>query len=122
MIIGIFNGTPGQNSYAISEGGLPLYGIVQINGNIELESIIQFNDGGCVYGITLSEYSGPTYDYVITVDGQGPKGSFSGSGYLVFTDATGDSYDLSIYKSDRAEHTVRFNSSNPVIKKIEWHN
>lgn len=90
-----------------------------IEGQEDLSSIIAFNDGGCVYGITLTGSPG-YYDYVVNVDAQGPSGAFSGSGHLYFTDESGDTYALSIYSSTRSTHTVRYNSNKPNIVKIEW--
>lgn len=121
MNIGIFTGNCGNNSVATSQAGLQVNSQVQLNGNIDLSGCMTFNDGGCVYGITLTGSPG-IYDYVLNVDAQGPKGAFSGSGYLAFTDLTGDTYRLSIYSSTRSTHTVRYNSSNPTIVKIQWNN
>lgn len=90
-----------------------------IDGQEDLSNIIVFNDGGCVYGITLTGSPG-YYDYVVNVDAQGPSGAFSGSGHLHFTDESGDTYALSIYSSTRSTHTVRFNSNMPNIVKVEW--
>ncbi len=90
-----------------------------IDGQENLSHIVTFNDGGCVYGMTLTGSPG-YYDYVVNVDAQGPKGAFSGSGHLRFTDKSGDSYELSIYSSTRSTHTVRYNSNDPEIVKVEW--
>lgn len=119
--IGIFTGNCGQNSSATSEHGLQVNSTVQLNGNTDLSGCIQANDGGCVYGITLTGSPG-FYDYVLNVDAQGPKGFGSGSMYLYFTDQTDDTYLLRIYSSKRSTHTVRYDSENPAIKKIEWSN
>jgi hypothetical protein len=112
---------PGENSYAIRATGLLINGTVTINGNADLSSVIKFNDGGCVYGITLTQSPG-FYDYVLNVDAQGPKGPFSGSGYLAFTDKEPDCYKLSIYSSRRSTHTLRYDSQKPDIIKIQWNN
>lgn len=90
-----------------------------VDGQEDLSKIITFNDGGCVYGITLTGSPG-MYDYVVNVDAQGPKGAFSGGGHLRFTDETGDVYKLYIYSSHRSTHTVRYNSEKPSIVKVEW--
>lgn len=110
---------PGENSSAICTTGLLINGVVTINGNEDLSSVIKFNDGGCVYGITLSQSPG-FYDYVLNVDAQGPKGIFSGSGYLAFSDKEPDCYKLSIYSSRRSTHTLRYDSKAPDIIKIQW--
>lgn len=90
-----------------------------IDGQENLSKTVTFNDEGCVYGMTLTGSPG-YYDYVVNVDAQGPKGAFSGSGHLRFTDKSGDSYELSIYSSTRSTHTVRYNSDDPEIVKVEW--
>src|SRR5688572_9520604 len=102
--VGIFTGNCGQNSSATSVTGLQNNQTVQLNGNTDLSSCIQANDGACVYGITLTGSPG-IYDYVLNVDAQGPSGFGSGSMYLAFTDETGDTYKLSIYSSTRSTHT-----------------
>jgi hypothetical protein len=114
-----FDGKAGSNSSA--SGNLPVNDAVTFNGNPELSGVIQFNDHGCVHSIRLGRSAGP-YAYTIFVDAEGPHGAFSGSGYLTFTDATGDSYHLSITRSKRLAHTVSYNSSNPNIVSIVWHN
>ncbi len=111
----------GENHHAICNPGMPVNSEVAIDGVTDLSSIVQFNDGGRVYFITLT-WSPGIYSYVISVDGRGPSGFGSGSGYLAFTDMTGDTYNLSLYNSSRAVHTVRFNSDNPAIKAIQWSN
>ncbi len=111
----------GENSKAERRDGMTVNSEVSINNSSQLHDIIKFNDGGCVYGITLTGSPG-FYDYVINVDAQGPKGFGSGAGYLAFTDKSGDTYKLSIYSSTRSVHTVRYNSEKPEIVKIEWNN
>ncbi|MBZ9714611.1 hypothetical protein [Deinococcus multiflagellatus] len=90
-----------------------------INGNTDLSTCMRANDNGQVYGITLTGSPG-IYDYVVNVDAQGPSGAFSGSMYLAFTDASGDTYYLGIYSSTRSVHTVRYNSDKPAIVKMWW--
>ncbi len=102
---------PGQNWRVNSE--------LIVDGQEDLSHIITFNDGGCVYGMTLTGSPG-LYDFVVNVDAQGPKGAFSGSGHLRFQDESGDVYELSIYSSTRSTHTVRYNSEKPNIVKVEW--
>ncbi|MGO8902982.1 MAG: hypothetical protein ACLQU5_32265 [Isosphaeraceae bacterium] len=116
-----FKGNPGQNSEAKSDIGLQPKETVRINGNSDLSTCIQANDGGCVYGITLTGSPG-FYDYVLNVDAQGPSGAFSGQMYLSFTDESGDTYCLAIYSSTRSVHTVRYKSKKPAIIKIKWSN
>lgn len=114
---------PGENAAAVSILGLQCGGSVAINGSTELSDIIRFNDGGCVYGISLEP--GATlsaYDYKLHVDAQGPGGMMSGSGYLYFMDATGDTYSLEIFSSKRKDHTLSYNSRNPKIIAIVWSN
>lgn len=111
----------GENSYAECKTGMTVNSEVSINGSSNLHDIIKFNDNGCIYSITLTGSPG-AYDYVINVDAQGPKGLVSGSGYLAFTDESGDTYKLSIYSSTRSVHTVRYNSQKPKIVKIQWDN
>jgi hypothetical protein len=87
----------------------------------DLSSVIQFNDGGCVYSISLHTGAAATaYDYRILVDGRGPKGAGSGSGYLHFTDESGDTYKLSLFSSSRKTHTLDYNSDKPNIVTIRW--
>lgn len=116
-----FKGRCGADSCAVSERGLQPNEVVKLNGNIDLSTCMTANDGGCVYGITLTGSPG-FYDFVVNVDAQGPRGFGSGSMYLHFTDETGDRYALSIYSSSRSVHTVRYNSKKPAIRKIEWSN
>lgn len=111
----------GENSFAERRDGMTVNSEVSINGSSNLHDIIKFNDKGCVYGITLTGSPG-AYDFVLNVDAQGPSGFTSGSGYLAFTDKTGDVYHLSIYSSTRSVHTVRYNSKQPEIVKIQWNN
>jgi len=116
---------PGPNSFATSELGLPVCGEVQINGTTDLEHIIQFGTctenvcylSGVINHIVLKRNTGPVYDYVLEVTGRAVS-----CGYLRFWDMTGDYYRLSICKNIVDTHTVRYNSANPVINKIEWSN
>lgn len=119
--VGVFAGSCGQNSSAVSEYGLAVNQVVELNGNTDLSGCVQANDDACVYGIRLAGSPG-IYDYVVEVDAQGPRGFGSGSMYLAFTDQSGDTYKLSIYSSTRSVHTVRYNSEQPNIMKIQWSN
>ena len=111
----------GENSFAERRDGMTVNSEVSINGSTNLHDQIKFNDKGCVYTITLTGSPG-FYDYVLNVDAEGPRGAGSGSGYLAFTDETGDVYKLGIYSSTRSTHTLRYNSSKPKIVRIEWNN
>jgi hypothetical protein len=87
-----------------------------------LDEAIKFNDSGCVYDISMFETKNSPFRYLIQVDGQGPSGFTSGSGYLFFTDQTGDTYHLSLFRHGRDIHEVSFNSDRPKIVKIRWSN
>ena len=104
-------------------------------GGTPLKDIIKFNDGGYVESI----YFG--YDTLIPVlhpctflgwdqalrchaVAAGPKGLFSGRGYLHFEDQFGESYELSIWSSSLKDHEVsayydRF-KEHTYINKITW--
>jgi hypothetical protein len=116
-----FTGQCGENNSATSAKGLQPNEQVSLNGNTDLSTCIKANDGGCVYGISLTGSPG-FYDYVVNVDAQGPSGFGSGSMYLAFTDESGDTYKLSVYSSKRSMHTVRYDSEKPAIKRIQWSN
>jgi hypothetical protein len=118
---GDFEGNCGNNNSATSTHGLQVNQQVRLNDNSDLSSCVTANDGACVYGITLTGSPG-IYDYVVNVDGQGPRGIGSGSMYLAFKDETGDVYYLSIYSSSRSVHTVRYNSDKPAIFAFRWSN
>jgi hypothetical protein len=94
---------------------------VVLNGKSDLSSCMIANDNGKVLGIRLDKVSG-TYEYQISVDGQGPEGFASGSMYLYFTDQSSDRYLLTVYKHARKTHTLGYNSQAPAIMKIEWNN
>jgi hypothetical protein len=104
-------------NYASSSGMQP-YQTATVNGNPTSNCIVG-NDGATVFSITLVQTTG-AYAYQVLVDGQGPSGAGSGSFYLGFTDASGDTYYLSIYSSTRAQHTVDYNSTAPNIVTIWW--
>jgi hypothetical protein len=88
-----------------------------------LEGCIQANDGGCVYGVSLSSGSFEgIYRYRLSIDGQGPSGLFSGSMYLAFTDRTGDVYRKSFFSHDRHTLTLDYNSRDPTIVRVQWSN
>ena len=97
-------------------------------GDIALKDIITFNDGGYIDSFYTSYqgdnydsyYESPLYDYGISVHGRGPKGLTSGSGYLHFTDESGDTYNLSIWLHAASSHKLDYNSDQPMIVKISW--
>lgn len=92
---------------------------VEINGSTDLNKVIVGNSGACVYTIKM-DITSAYYDFIVEVDGQGPKGLFEGTLYLRFVDETDDTYLLSIFRSDLARHSVRFDSDRPGIKEIHW--
>lgn len=93
--------------------------IVSINGSTDLSPCIVGNSHAAVHKIELLKQSG-IYSYVLNVVAQGPKGLGSGWLRLYFTDKTGDRYALGIWKSEKLQHTVAYNSASPAIVKIEW--
>ncbi len=111
----------GENSFATSNTpeGMEVDNQVEIDEKTDLSEIIKFNSNGCVYGINLKFNSG-IYSYILNIDARGPKGMTSGSGRLIFTDASGDEYTLSITSSTRKVHTIKYNSRFPNIVKIRW--
>ncbi len=114
---------PGENAAAVSVVGLECGGTVTVNGSEDLSQAIRFHDGGCVYSIVLDAAASMTpFQYCLRVDAQGPGGLTSGSGYLYFMDASGDTYSLEIFSSKRKEHTLRYNSRRPNIIAIVWAN
>ena len=118
---GSFSGKSGQNSSASSKTGLKPGQQATINRMTDLSSVIQANDNGRVYGVTLEKIEG-VYQYRLVVDAQGPKGLFSGSMFLYFTDQSGDRDALTIFSSTRKKHIRLYNSSAPAVMKIEWSN
>lgn len=93
---------------------------VMINNSTDLSKCIVGNSSAKVHSIRLAKQSPILYDYVITVDAEGPHGLGSGWMYLYFTDRTGDRYALGIWRSERLQHIVAYNSKDPGIVKIEW--
>ena len=119
-----FTGRCGENSSAIASGlGLQVGNALVLNGSTALNGCIQANDGGCVYGISLSAgtFEG-IYGYRLSIDGQGPSGFWSGSMYLAFTDRTGDTYRKSFFSSKRQTLTLDYNSDDSTIVRIQWSN
>lgn len=118
---GSFSGKSGQNSSASSKTGLKPGQQATINRMTDLSSVIQANDNGRVYSVTLEKIEG-VCQYRLVVDAQGPKGLFSGSMFLYFTDQSGDRDALTIFSGTRKIHTMLYNSSAPAVMKIEWSN
>lgn len=115
--------SPGENSYATSKIGLRPGDQATINGTGNLSRFIKFNDDGCVYSIRLIENSSYIhYQYSIEIEAEGPHGFWSGGGYLLFTDKTGDTYSKQILDSTRKKHILDYNSERPEIIKIQWSN
>lgn len=110
----------GENSEATSDQ-TEAEGVVAINGKQDLHELVRFNNGGCVYGIRVLRQNAGLFDGIIWVDAQGPSAT-GGSGHLSFVDASGDTYRLSIFRSARCTHTLRYNSKQPAIRKIIWSN
>jgi predicted nuclease with TOPRIM domain len=112
----------GQNSSASLDEGMQVNSAVVIDGNTDLSGVIQFNNGGCVYWITLT-YSNKDCSYIITLDGQGPKGLLSGSGYLKFTFRNGETQKHIIFFSKRSNYVIPYAGNGvPEITKIQWNN
>ncbi len=116
----------GEDSFAISTDGITVNEVLTINGTADLSDIIRFNDGGYVKRVRLinnpSSFSLGGYKYEIEVIGSGPRGFSSGSGYLRFTDKSGDTYRLALHKSEERKHVVDYSSDKPDIVKVEWSN
>lgn len=115
---------PEDNSFAVSQEGLSVGNRMTINGKDNLSSIISFRTGGYVSKIELvsnnsieGEEPDCSYAYRIWITGAGPK---KGSGYLVFTDRTGDYYRISLTSTIERRHYLRYNSSKPEIIAVQW--
>lgn len=102
---------------AESSGMQPLQ-TATVNGRPVSDCVVG-NNGAIIYGIGLSRTAGSN-EYIVTVDGHGPLGMFSGSMNLAFTDEAGRTYSLSLYSSRRSQHTMRYSSDKPNIVKIWW--
>ena len=91
-----------------------------INGNTNLSSCIVGPDGAHVDSIEVVPIANPIYSYQIQVVGRAPSGVGSGSLYMFFTDETGETYKLWIWRGKTEQHTVDYNSSKPNIMSIRW--
>lgn len=94
---------------------------------VESTDCIVGNDGAEVISIELTKNElakHPVYKYVIEVNAFAPKGIGTGSFYLAFTDASGDTYYLKVYDEYffNDNHTVKYNSNKPNIVDIYWCN
>lgn len=114
-----------ESGRAVAKNG-PLYlgDQVEIDGSVDLHSVIVGKKNACVYKVTLGKAHVLTvYNYAVDVDAQGPKGFHSGTMLLYFTDQTGKpkgQYSLGIIDSKRKPHYVDYNSDQPGIVEIEW--
>jgi hypothetical protein len=113
----------------IPEGEGPAFDYRDIVGdprgfNSSLRKHIVGREGAFVNQIALGKKTRNSvtfHPYVVAASGRGPKGAFSGSLVLHFTDRTGDTYELMIWSSNPGfGHAVGFSSSDPVITKIRW--
>ena len=96
---------------------------VTINENTDIEEYIYGKGKAKVFDVFLTRTgSGSPYNYEIIVDGTGPDtGWWTTTTFkLEFKDREGDRYDLSLYRSKRLSHVVRFNSSDYPIIEIKW--
>ncbi len=118
-------GENGEASYAAPletvKEGIVAMGDPVAGYTTDLQDFMKFNNGGCVFEIRVLKQESSMFQWIIWVDAQGPS-LFGGSGHLTFTDASGAKYRLSIFRSARCSHTLRYNSEKPVICKIEWSN
>ncbi len=100
-------------------------------GGVPLKDIITFNDGGYIdtyytfedkdnYMGDAGDFLSAFWPHLATVHGAGPSGFFSGSGHLHFTDESGDTYNLSIWRHEEKWHSVSYGSDQPLITKISW--
>jgi hypothetical protein len=104
---------------AAASGSLFPGDAVEIDGSTDLSGVIVGKKGARVYSIRM-DTSSAYYDFVIEVDGQGPKGLRSGTLDLRFVDENDTTYKLGLFLSDRRRHTVRYDSDLPGIKEIRW--
>ncbi|MQW89540.1 hypothetical protein [Sinorhizobium saheli] len=116
--------SPDCGSYQGTASGPPLMagqGLLAINGNTDLSSCIVGKDGAnvsSIYLVNMPRFS--FYQYQVNVYGQGPSGAGSWYFYLYFTDQTGDTYKLKLFRSEPAWHYVQFNSDAPGIVQVTW--
>ena len=99
----------------------PGAGLLAINGNTDLSGCVIGNSGANasqIYLIQQSNYK--TYQYLLWVYAQGPKGAGSGNLWLQFEDETQDTYLLKIFSSTPDWHWVEYNSKAPGIVKLSW--
>jgi len=96
-----------------------LYGgkLVPGGGTLKVQNSSSLGIPG-IDSIMIEIFDGTTYSYRIVVHGACPKGK--SNNHLEFTDQKGDTYSLKIYKETPAEHTVRYNSSDPTIILVTW--
>ena len=90
--------------------------IIHEGKQVNVNDIIRFDDSGYIKKIELNN-NGGMYCYRVDAVGAGPV---YGYGRTFYTDGEPDTYELKFWK--RAEHSdrVKFNSTAPVIYKIQW--
>jgi len=115
-----FVGTCGQNSFATCAGGAPLGSQIAVNNNTDLSGCVQFNDKGCVYGMTFIKAENGIYSLEVVVDAQGPSGTGSGYGHLKFVDDAGTTAKLKIWDSSRGNHTCQWQSNGSKLVSFYW--
>lgn len=98
---------------------------VTVNGSTDLSSVLTDKDDSKVFSIKLNKSSDPLYAYVITVDGQGPDAGWDPTKagetlVLKFYNKKEEIDFLTLYDSDRKEHTMRYSSDAPYVTKITW--
>ena len=92
---------------------------VEIDGSTDLSRVIVGAKGARVHSIRM-DTTNAFYDFMIVVDGQGPKGLRAGTLHLTLVDEGGAEYRLGLFLSDRRRHTVRYDSDLPGITEIRW--
>ena len=110
----------GTATAAAGTNGLTPNSQVELNGSLDLSSCVVGPKGAQVDSIQLVPSANPIYAYQIQVVGRAPSGLGSGSLYLSFTDQTGDTYKLWIWRGKTEQHTVDYNSAKPNIVSFRW--
>ena len=98
---------------------LPGAGLLAINGATNLQSTIVGE--GDAFASTIYIINKPAishYRYSVYVQARGP--SIFRYFRLYFTDETGDTYKLKIWKDDLRWHFVNYNSDAPGIIAVNW--
>lgn len=98
--------------------------VIEVNGKKTIEYDLEidrhFNIIGANYffSIELKKEEQEWYQYAIIIDAFCPH--FFDGLMFSFIDTNADVYRLFIHDHSRKKHTLRFNSSSPVIKVIQW--